>query len=187
MKNKDKPFVQVENNFVDPTKIVKTLGIKTGDKIADFGCGPGYFSIPIARVVGDDGEVYAFDVLPSALEALESQAKIQGIDNIVIKRVNLEKYQSSELTDESVDWVILKNILFQNNKKKNIIKEAYRVLKKGGKVLIMEWDKNLAMGPIQKKRIAPQDLIEIIDEEGLIFEKQMTAGNYHYIIIAVKL
>ena len=183
----DGSVIRVEDNFVDPTRLIKKVGIKSGDRVADFGCGPGYFSIPIAKTIGEDGEVFAFDVLPSALSALESQAKIQGVDNIAIKRVNLEKKQGTRLENESVDWVVLKNILFQNDKKRNIIKEAYRILRKGGKILIMEWDKNLSVGPAQKMRISPQELIEIIDREEFIFEKQLPAGNYHYVIIAVKL
>ncbi len=185
--NNEESIVRMSNSFVDPAHIIKKIGMKPGDKVADFGCGPGYFSIPIAKYVGEEGDVYAFDVLPSALEALESQSKMLGIDNIKIKRVNLEKENASGLESESVDWVILKNILFQNDKKKNIIREAYRILKIGGRILVMEWGNNLSFGPKKEKRISPQKLIEIINSEEFIFEKQLTAGDYHYIIVAGKL
>lgn len=187
LKKNKSSFIEINNSFVDPIKIIKSVGVKAGDNVADFGCGPGYFSIPIAEVIGEEGEVYAFDVLPSALEALKSQSTIRGIDNIKTRRVNLEKQQSSKLGDESVDWVILKNILFQNKKKKAILKEAYRILRKKGKILVMEWNENLSLGPSQEMRIDRQKLIEIIDSENFILEKQLIAGNYHYIVVAVKL
>lgn len=173
--------------FVNPDEIIKMADIKKGEKVADFGCGPGYFSIPISKIVGETGEVYAFDVLPSALEALESQAKRKGIDNISTQRANLEKYGSSELEDGSMDWVIIKDILFQNRDKKTILKEANRVLKKGGKILVMEWNNNLAVGPEEKLRVKPLELSEMILETNFIFEKNADAGNYHYVVVAVKL
>ncbi len=187
--NKNQEGMANINNirFVNPEDIIKAAGIKEGDRVADFGCGPGYFSIPISRIVGEAGEVYAFDVLPSALEALESQAKLQGIDNISTQRANLEKYESSELEDGSMDWVILKDILFQNKDKATILKEANRVLKKGGKIIVMEWDKNLAVGPDQALRVDPLDLSEMIMDADFVFEKQSDAGNYHYVVVAAKI
>ena len=182
-----KTSMNVDVNFVNPQSIVKQAGIKEGDIVADFGCGPGYFSIPVADIVGENGKVYAFDILPAALEALESQMNIRGIVNIVSKRVNLEKINASGLKDESVDWVIMKNILFQNEDKANIVKEAFRILKPMGRVLIMEWDKNLTVGPPEEARISPENLVEIINKEGFIFQKQLSAGNYHYVIIAAKM
>jgi ubiquinone/menaquinone biosynthesis C-methylase UbiE len=191
MQNKNKNEESIDEvdgvKFIDPEEIIESSGIKEGDKIADFGCGPGYFSIPISKIIGEDGEVYAFDVLPAAIEALESQAKINGIDNISIKRVNLEKQKSSKLEDSSVDWVILKHILFQNKDKKTILEEAHRVLKTDGKILVVEWNNNLSVGPDQKLRVDPSDLGELIMNAKFIIEKQLDSGNYHYVIIAGKI
>lgn len=178
---------EIKMSFVDPVEIIEMSEIKNGEKVADFGCGSGYFSIPAALTVGEVGEVFSFDVLPSALEALESQAKVQGIDNIIFKRVNLEKKEGTELENESIDWVIMKDILFQNKNKEAILDEAKRILKSGGNILVMEWNNNLVIGPDEKSRIAPQDLINIISNSGFVFKKQLDAGDYHYVIIATKL
>ena len=45
----------------NPDKIVRALGVKQGMKVADIGCGPGFFTIPLARAVGQRGAVYAVD------------------------------------------------------------------------------------------------------------------------------
>lgn len=174
-------------SFVDPRKILKMAGIKKGDKVADFGCGGGYFSVPAATIVGETGEIYSFDVLPSAIEATESNAKIHGVDNMIIKRVNLEMDKSTGLSADSIDWVIIKDVLFQNKGKQKIVKEAKRILKSGGNVLVMEWNNNLAMGPDKKKRIDNKDMMEIIFKEDFVFKKQADAGDYHYVIIATKI
>lgn len=172
--------------FVDPKKIIEMAEVKKGERVADFGCGPGYFSLPAAEAVGEEGTVYAFDVLPAAIEALESHLKMNNIDNIVSRRVNLEKERGTGLEDETVDWVIIKDVLFQNKNKQKILEEAKRVLKVGGKILTMEWNENVFIGPNKDSRISKDELSKIIFDAGFIFKKEADAGDYHYIIIASK-
>lgn len=177
---------QKKLTFVDPKKIIEIAQIKKGQKVADFGCGPGYFSLPAAEAVGETGTVYAFDVLPAAIEALESHVKIKNIDNIITKRVNLEKEKGTGLESESLDWVIIKDVLFQNEKKQVILDEAKRILKTGGSVLLMEWNENNFLGPDKGSRISKQTLSKIVFDAGLIFKQEASAGDYHYVIIASK-
>lgn len=172
--------------FVDPKKIIEMAEIKKGERVADFGCGPGYFSLPAAEAVGEEGTVYAFDVLPSAIEALESHLKMNNIDNIISRRANLEKERGTGLEDETLDWVIVKDVLFQNKNKQKILEEAKRVLKVGGKILTMEWNENVFIGPNKDSRISKDELSKIIFDAGFIFKKEADAGDYHYIIIASK-
>ncbi len=173
--------------FVDPKEIIEMAQIKPGQKVADFGCGPGYFSLPASEAVGEEGTVYAFDVLPSALEAIAGHIKIKNIDNIIVKRVNLEKENGTGLESDSLDWIIIKDVLFQNKDKNLILQEAKRILKSGGSVLIMEWNENVFIGPEKELRISKKELSEFIFNEGFIFKKQADAGNYHYVMIASKM
>ena len=172
--------------FTDPREIISQLEIKEGGAAADFGCGSGYFSIPFAQAVGDEGKVYCLDILPQALESVESQAKILGISNIFTKRANLENENGSGLEDNSMDWVIMKDVLFQNEKKKNILKEAYRILKPEGRVLIMEWGDNLLVGPDKEKRVPREEIERLADEQGFIIKKNIPAGDFHYAIVVEK-
>lgn len=173
--------------FIDPDMIISSLVIEPGCSVADFGCGPGYFSIPFAKAVGSDGKVFSLDVLPQALETVSSKAKNEGILNIETKRVNLEKENGSKLGSESVDWVILKDILFQNQNKEIIIREANRILKKGGKAIIVEWNtKESMVGPALEIRIPQSSLENIFSNNGFIVEKTVEAGDFHYAFVAVK-
>jgi len=177
----------IAGKFADPMETINEIDVKKGDVMADFGCGAGFFSLPFAKKVGEEGKVYALDVLSSALEAVESEAKANGISNIITKRVNLELEKGSKLDDESVDWVVMKNILFQNKDKDIIIREAYRILKKNGRALIMEWDSgNSFIGPDRKLRISEEELDAMVEKGGFILEKKIKAGDFHYMLIAVK-
>ena len=175
-------------NFVDPTKIISQIEVKPGAIVADFGCGSGYFSFAFAKAVGPEGKVFAFDILPSALEAVASQAKLLNVSNITVKRVNLEREGGSGLALSSVDWVVLKDMLFQNDHKDVIIQEVSRVMKPGSHAIVMEWNpKASAIGPDKQLRIDPEALKALLVSVGLSLEKTLPVGGYHYAFLAKKI
>lgn len=173
--------------FADPASIVKQLHVEEGSSVADFGCGSGFFSFEFAKRVGSEGKVYALDVLPSALEAVTSSAKSLGLTNVFPKRVNLEKINGSGLPPGSVDWIVIKDILFQNKDKNVILGEVARVLKPGGHALIMEWDpKESLVGPEKSLRISPEQLKALVEGVHLTVEKELSVGGFHYAFLIKK-
>lgn len=173
--------------FADPSAIVDQLNIELKSKVADFGCGSGFFSFEFAKRVGAEGTVYAFDILPSALEAVASRAKILNLSNIIIKRANLEKENGSELAVESMDWVVIKDILFQNKNKKLVLGEASRVLKTGGHAILMEWNpKESLVGPDVELRVAPEELRSLVEAAHMVVEKELNVGGFHYAFLVKK-
>lgn len=173
--------------FIDPEAIIGLLNLPQGIVVADFGCGTGYFSLPIARQIGGKGIVYALDILTEKLEVVESQAKTQGIANILTKRANLENKNGSKLDSDSIDWVILKDMLFQNKNKNQILEEAKRVLKPGGKILMIEWKKSAtSIGPDMELRIPVEDIKDMARKNELGIDREIDAGNFHYGLILAK-
>lgn len=173
--------------FINPEIIIDQLGFENGMKVANFGCGTGYFTFPIAKKIGPDGTVWALDVLPQKIEAVESQAKLSGVTNIVTRRVNLENEKGSGLPKESVDWVILVNMLFQNSNKDAILAEVRRVLKKTGRILLIEWgEKDLLIGPKKDVKISKQEMLEIARKNNLEISSEIEASNFHYGLILKK-
>ena len=173
--------------FLDPESVVRQLNIQKGQCVADFGCGPGYFTIPFARAVGEDGRVHALDILPQALETVASMAGAQGLLNISTRRVNLEKEGGSKLNDESVDLVMLKDMLFQNSDKETIVGEINRVLRPGGRCIVIEWSKEaIGIGPQSGLRILPDDVNALFAQKGFRFEKKLDVGRFHYGLVMIK-
>lgn len=173
--------------FADPSAIVGQLDIASGSKVADFGCGSGFFSFEFAKHVGSDGMVYALDIMPSALEAVTSRAKLLHLTNVSAKRANLERAGGSGLGANSVDWVIIKDILFQNEKKEVILTEMARILKPGGHALLMEWNpKETLVGPEASLRISPEELRRLVESVQLSVEKDLNVGGFHYAFLVTK-
>lgn len=173
--------------FVDPGQVIGSLDVAKGNNVADFGCGAGFFSFEFAKRVAPDGVVYALDVLPAALEAVASRAKTLGLTNVVTKRVNLEKENGSTLPPQSVNWVIVKDMLFQNQKKDVILREAARILKPGGHAVIIEWSPGESfVGPEKSLRHSPEEVRALAEASHLEIEKELPVGGFHYAFLVKK-
>ncbi len=179
-------MIKGTGGFLNPEKVMEEFGIKEGMKIADFGCGAGYFAILMAKAVGENGRIYALDVLKTALESVRSRAKTEGLLNIETIWCNLEVLNGSKLKNESVDLVLLANILFQSPKKADIIKDAKGVLGSGKRMIIIDWQENQPMGPPKELIVSRRLIRDIVEKEGFKFEKEFSAGSHHWGMIFVR-
>lgn len=169
------------SNFIDPEQILNKLQLKSGMEAAEFGCGSGSFTIPLAQKLGE-GQVYALDVQEEPLSALKGEASLKKLNNIKTKRVDLEQPKGSNLPMQSVDLVLIVNVLFQVEDEEPLIAEAKRVLKDGGKCLIVDWKENANLGPKGDRESA--DFIQNLGEEvGFELEERFDPGNYHWGLI----
>lgn len=171
--------------FLQPEEIIKQLNIGKETVIADFGCGAGYFTIPLAKIA-EEGKVYALDVLDTALESVRSRAKLEGLFNIETKHCNLEIVGSSGLENGSIDLILLANILFQSSKKSDIIKEAIRILKKGGELAIIDWKTNQPMGPSENLVVSLESIKKIAEDLKLKLKKEIPVDKYHWGTVFIK-
>lgn len=167
--------------FLKPESLVNEFGLAPGMSVADFGSGAGYFTILMAERVGKEGRVYALDIMESALDSVREKAKAVGLENIELIRTNLEVVGSSGLADQSQDVVLLANILFQSDKKSEIVKEAKRVLKDTGSLIIIDWKKGAGgFGPPDNLRTDETAMRSLAVGEGLIFDRIFDAGQFHF-------
>lgn len=173
-------------NFFNPHKILEDIGIfGEGSIVADFGCGAGYFALPLAKLVGETGKIYAIDVLPSAIEIVASKAESEGLINIKTIRANLEIPQGSTIEEDSVDSVLLANILYQSQTGKiEILKEAQRILKDAGKMVVIGWIPGKSqMGPAENLRISSEMVRKDAVSLGFKLNKIFDIDPYHYCLI----
>jgi ubiquinone/menaquinone biosynthesis C-methylase UbiE len=133
-------------------------GIGAGSVVADFGCGTsGHFVIPAAKMVGPTGHVYAVDILKSVLAAVESRAKLEGATSIETIWGNCEMFGGVKIKDGSVDITLVINNLYQAKNRQVFLREASRVTKPGGKVVVVDWKKIASpLGPPSESRVGSE-------------------------------
>ncbi len=174
--------------FINPQDVIQMAGLTEGMKVADLGCGNiGYFIIPIAKAIGKDGIAYGIDIQKPVLEAVRGRARIEGLTNLELVWANLEIVGSTKIADSSIDAAFLVNILFQNKKRAEIIREAARILKKGGKLVVIDWKKiGIPFGPPVEDRVDPEDIKSISTKLGLKLASQTEVGDYFWGLVFEK-
>lgn len=171
--------------FLEPEVVIRELGLKSGDHAADFGAGHGYFTIPMARIVGGDGRIYAVDIQKSVLEVIRSKARLEHLLNIETVWSDLDNSGGSRLKDNFMDLVLVANILFQADDRGVLFKEASRVLRQGGRLAVVEWSPgaNLSFGPAEHLRISKEEVKKFAADAGFSLQREFGAGAYHYGIL----
>lgn len=180
------PMNGQENRFLNPRHIIEQSGIGAGMRVADFGCGQGDFSLAAAKRVGEDGKVSAIDIQDSALSSVRSKARIEGALNIDLVKGNVEVLGASKCDDASQDAVLLTNLLFQTEKRAEILREALRVLKPGGIAVFVDWKKESPLGPMRDLRMEKTDVEQLIAKEGFLLQRNIEAGAFHFGMIFIK-
>jgi ubiquinone/menaquinone biosynthesis C-methylase UbiE len=116
-------------DLVRPRSLVlKEAAIRPGAKVLDYGCGPGGYTVPLARSVGPAGHVYALDLNPAAIRVTERLATRRKIDNLT----TILSDRNTGLPDASVDVVLLYDTFHHLSKPEQVLRELHRVLKKDG-------------------------------------------------------
>ena len=162
--------------FLNPDSVVDEWDVRPGEIVADFGAGSGFFSVALAKRVGYAGKVYALDVREEALEAVRARAKSFRLLNIDTIKTDLEKERGSTLKNDTVDKIVISNILFQAENKQNIIEEAHRILKPEGLTIAIEW----------KDKIKKEEVERMFELAGFQKHKEFVSGSHHYGLIFKK-
>ena len=170
-----------EKGFLNPLHNVEQFGIMEGMHVADFGAGSGFYTIACAKKVGDAGKVYAVDIQKELLLKIKDEARKQNLDNVEIIWGDLDKEGGSKLSSASIDAVIISNVLFQAEDKASFAKEADRVLKPKGRILLVDWLNSFGnLGPTSEMIFSKEEARKIFEENGFSFDREIDAGAHHY-------
>lgn len=173
--------------FINPQQVLSQLDIKEGNIMADLGCGSGYITFEAAKIVGEEGKVYAVDIQKTVLSGIQSKIKLYGTRNIEAVWADLEVLGSTKIKDDSVDVSLLFAVLYQAKEHAKIIAEAKRITKQGGKILIADWtEANVPLGPEVKLRVSKDKIQEKAEAQGLKLSREVEIDEYHYGLLFVK-
>lgn len=184
MQRSDTETVFDTTGFAHPQTNVGVLGIEPGMVVADFGAGSGAYTLHIAEALQGSGHVYAVDVQKDLLRRIKNDADRRGLHNVEIIWADLEVLGGSHIANNTVDFVLISNLLFQLPDKQSIILEAARILKPTGRLAIIDWTESFGgMGP-QKDDVVPPDMaISLAKAAQFEVNHEFKAGAHHYGII----
>ena len=172
-------------SLLDPATVLVQFGVQPGMRVADFGCGSGHFTILLAHAVGPEGRVTAFDVQEEPLDTVRGKVKAAGLANVEAVRADLEVAGSTGLSDGSQDFVLVANILFQSQRKVDMLREAHRVLKSSGRLAVVEWAKGAGgMGPPDELRSDQASIEHLLQTTGFVVDQLVPAGGFHMVLLA---
>lgn len=150
----DNPFMPILRN---PYKLLKSAGLKQGQKVLEVGCGPGFFTVPAANIVGEEGIIYAIDINRFAIMRVKKKVTKKELKNV---KPSLTNASNTELPESSIDLAFIFGIRYVAGGLENVRAEMYRILKPE------------ALLSIEKTRGSSERLIEDTEREGFAFQER---------------
>lgn len=168
-------------SWQDPVKVLNSLGLQAGETLIDVGCGPGFFTIPASRIAGADGKVFAVDISLDMLMRLGQRIYSEGIINVT---PILSRETNIPLADGVADAALLADVLHEAEDPVALLVEVRRLLREGGRLLIVDWIKEEApVGPPEGERIAVHDAAGFAEKAGLKVVNEFNVGPYHWALL----
>ena len=170
--------------FSDPASNLNKLGVNEGMKVADIGAGSGFYTFEAARRAGSSGRVYAVDVQKDLLERIRSVGAAQGLRNIEVIWGNAEKIGGTKIREGLVDRAIASNVLLQVGKPDEFVLELKRIVKPGGKALVIDWSEASTIGP--KTVVSSEQAQTFFEKNGFMLDQSFDAGDHHYGMVFIR-
>lgn len=170
--------------YLPAKDLLLEMGLTTGMKIADVGCGTGYFSFPAASIVGASGEVLALDISEEMILSVHEKAIHLGIKNLIT--IQTDEY-NLKLKDETMDRTLLCTILHEVDETYRMLWECRRILVPGGKCVVIDWIKQEDdWGPPTSHRLASEYVEQKMRSAGFTDVGVIILNPHFYYIIGTK-
>ena len=167
-----------------PDEIMDALGIADGATVADVGAGGGWFTVRLARRVGPNGTVYAEDIQPQMIDAIELRVLREGLDNV---QITLGTPDDPKLPAGSLNAVLIVDTYHEVEDPVTLLGNVVRALKPQGRVGIVLYKRDGGgPGPPLEERVDPAVVVHDAKAAGLRLLRQESFLTYQYLLVLGK-
>jgi predicted methyltransferase len=163
-----------------PDQIMDALQIGERSTVADLGAGGGWFTVRLARRVGPKGRVYAEDIQPQMIEAIERRVQREGLQNVVKTVLGTP---TDPKIPEPVDAVLIVDAYHEIEQPVTLLRNITKSLKPTGTIGIVNFKKDGGgPGPAMEERVDPEQVIRDARAAGLELRKRENFLRYQYLL-----
>ena len=164
-----------------PDEVLRVLAPRRGQVVCDIGAGPGYFTFPVARAVGDAGHVYAVDVEPRILEALRKRLRKSRLRNVTPV---LALEDDPLVPTTSCDLILVVDTYHHFPDGPAYLRRLARSLRPGGRLVNIDFHKReLPVGPPPEHKLTREEFLAQADAAGLALVEEHTFLPYQYFLV----
>lgn len=164
-----------------PERVLRALGVRRGQVVADVGAGPGFWTLPLARRVGRRGHVFALDPEPAALDVLRrrlAKARVRNVTPV------LNDDRAPLLPEAACDLAVFVNVYHHFAEPATFLRDIARCLKRGGRLVNIDWaDRDTPKGPPAHRRIPPAVFLRHARRAGLELVAEHRFLPYQYFLV----
>jgi ubiquinone/menaquinone biosynthesis C-methylase UbiE len=163
-----------------PAAVVRALGLRRGQVIAEVGSGPGYFTPRLARAVGPSGHVYALDPEAAVLDVMRKRIKKAGVRNVTPV---LSRDDDPLLPSGRCDLAVIINVYHHMHGGPAFLRRLVSRLPRGARVINVDWDEKSEFGPPPKRRVPRARFLRDAKRAGLKLVSERAFLPHQYFLV----
>lgn len=176
-------------DLVDPQKVFAEMNLQPDSVLLDVACGIGNYTVAAAEFIGDRGAIHAVDLWAEGIAILQQRVRELGLTHIYAGVVDVSRHLP--LSDASTDVALLATVLHdlvEDGAAAGAIREVARVLRPGGRLVVIEFDKIASSpGPPIAIRLSPGEVADLVSPHGFLEEHIVPVGPTTYLAKFVKI
>ena len=168
----------------DCRRLLGELNVQPGEIICDIGCGNGFYTLPLARLTGEDGMVFAVDIQPEMLTMLKARVSEAGIENI---RPVLSTQTDPRLPEQSIDLVLLVDVYHEFSRPQEMLRAIRKSLKPTGRLALAEFrseDPKVPIKPLHK--MSKKQILKEFEANGLKLVDEFDGLPWQHLMFFVR-
>lgn len=164
-----------------PTKAIAALEIREGQVVADVGAGSGYYSVRLARAVGENGRVYATDIQAEMLAIIKSKIASERLSNVELV---LGTDTDPKLPAAAIDLVLMVDVYHELARPQELVRALKRALRPDGRLVLIEFRKESPWVPIREEhKMSVRDARLELEAEGYRFEQNIDVLPWQHVLV----